>query len=209
MSDLEEVRGRVQAAAKDDRLASLAQRVGASAAAGAVFGEPVEREGVTVIPVAKLRWGFGGGFGDVQAEDAGGDDKGAPAPGGSGGGGGVMAKPMGFIEMRDGHAQYKPLRDPLRLGLAAAILPASAAAAALVVVLSSWLAARSIRRAVRLPRPHLAERARAGFQSLPRLSVSDLPHQLSELPRPHLAELPHQLSDLHRPRMRDVWPLRK
>lgn len=185
MGDLEEARRSARAAA-DDRLTSLAQRVGASVTAGAVFGEAVEREGVTVIPVARMRWGFGGGFGEVQAEHAAGDGEGRRPPGGSGGGGGAMATPMGFIEVRDGHARYKPLRDPLRLGLAAAILPASAASAALVVVLASWLAARSMRRAFRLPRPHLAEKARARYRSLPRLTVSDLPHQLSELPRPHV-----------------------
>ena len=44
-----------------DLAQALADRVGLKAGAHAVFGQPVEREGITVIPVAKVRWGFGGG----------------------------------------------------------------------------------------------------------------------------------------------------
>ena len=46
---------------KDDFLTNLAEKLGAAAKASLVFGEAVERDGVTVIPVAKSRWGFGGG----------------------------------------------------------------------------------------------------------------------------------------------------
>ena len=38
----------------------LAETIGAAARASAVFGEPVEGQGVTVIPVARAKWGFGG-----------------------------------------------------------------------------------------------------------------------------------------------------
>ena len=46
---------------KDDFLTNIAEKLGAAAKVSLVFGEPVERDGVTVIPVAKSRWGFGGG----------------------------------------------------------------------------------------------------------------------------------------------------
>ena len=46
----------------------LADKLGSSAHSTAVFGEPVERDGVTVIPVAKARWGFGGGGGRPLAQ---------------------------------------------------------------------------------------------------------------------------------------------
>jgi uncharacterized spore protein YtfJ len=39
----------------------MAEKLGAVARAATIFGEPVERDGITVIPVAKARWGFGGG----------------------------------------------------------------------------------------------------------------------------------------------------
>ncbi|MGW0820304.1 spore germination protein GerW family protein [Streptomyces sp. NPDC002845] len=74
----------------------------AVAIAAAVFGEPVTRDGITVIPVARI--GFGGGAGRETGAAKTGD--------GGGGGGGAGAQPLGFIEIRDGTATYKPIRDP-------------------------------------------------------------------------------------------------
>ena len=78
----------------------------------------VERAGVTVIPVAKARWGVGGGSGTQGAESE-----------GTGGGGGVMVSPIGFIEVRDGSSSFKPIYDPMAIlamamggGLAALLL---------------------------------------------------------------------------------------
>jgi uncharacterized spore protein YtfJ len=92
----------------------LADRVGVTARATAVFGEPVERDGITVIPVAKARWGFGGGSGGEAANQ------------GSGGGGGAIASPVGFIEVRDGSARFVHARDlrleALRLVAGAALI---------------------------------------------------------------------------------------
>jgi len=85
-------------------LERLADKLGGRASVTAVYGEPVTADGVTVIPVAKVAFGFGGGAGrEVGAT------KGAE---GGGGGGGAEAKPLGYIEIRDGTATYKPIRDP-------------------------------------------------------------------------------------------------
>lgn len=89
----------------------LADRVGLRASARAVFGDPVERDGVTVIPVAKVRWGFGGGAGSGASDEAG---EAATGEGG-GGGGGVSASPLGFIEIRDGIASFRRIDDPVAL----------------------------------------------------------------------------------------------
>ena len=77
----------------DELLERIAHTVGQRAQASAVFGEPVQREGVTVIPVARVRFGFGGGGG-------GGSRQGEEGSGG-GGGGGASVTPIGFIELRD------------------------------------------------------------------------------------------------------------
>jgi uncharacterized spore protein YtfJ len=62
-----------------------------------VYGEPVERNGVTIIPVARVWWGFGGGgIGRGPAERG-------------GGGGAAQALPMGFIEMRNGSVEFRPI----------------------------------------------------------------------------------------------------
>lgn len=89
----------------------LVAQVGGRASVQAVFGDPVERDGVTVIPVARVRWGVGGGGGA------------APEGSGSGGGGGVAADPIGFIEITSAGATFRPIPrslGPLAL-LAAAI----------------------------------------------------------------------------------------
>jgi uncharacterized spore protein YtfJ len=77
----------------------LADKLGATARAATIFGAPVDRDGVTVIPVGKARWGFGGGAGKRRDED------------GAGGGGGVQVIPVGFIELRDGRAEFRPIRN--------------------------------------------------------------------------------------------------
>src|SRR3954453_10176996 len=76
----------------------IAERVGGRAGASAVFGDAVEQPGVTVIPVAKAKWGFGAGSGEGVES-------------GSGGGGGAMVSPIGFIEVRHDGARFVPIRD--------------------------------------------------------------------------------------------------
>ena len=56
----------------DRFIGTMAVKLGAVARAATVFGEPVERGGITVIPVAKARWGFGGGAGQREDEGGGG-----------------------------------------------------------------------------------------------------------------------------------------
>jgi len=77
-----------------------------------VFGDPIEADGRTVVPVARVAYGFGGGYGSGTAEaspDAEGvgragdgreDEDERPEGGsGAGGGGGVAARPVGAIEV--------------------------------------------------------------------------------------------------------------
>ena len=86
--------------------ARLADRVGGHAGVRAIFGEPVERDGVTVIPVGRVRWGFGGGGGGVRG--------GHIADGeGSGGGGGAMVAPVGYIEISGGTARFQRVGLPV------------------------------------------------------------------------------------------------
>ena len=89
----------------DRFIGTMAEKLGAVARAATVFGEPVEREGITVIPVAKARWGFGGGAGQRKDEGAGGKQE-----DGAGGGGGVQVTPVGFIEIKNHEANFRPIR---------------------------------------------------------------------------------------------------
>jgi uncharacterized spore protein YtfJ len=114
----------------------LAERVGVRAAASAVFGTPVERAGITVIPVAKVRWGFDGGFGHGMEEggETGKIDEGS----GGGGGGGASASPIGFIEIQDGVAIFKRTHDPV-----------SAVPVILAAGFVAWLCLRGIKKIIR------------------------------------------------------------
>jgi uncharacterized spore protein YtfJ len=94
----------------------LSEKIDQTVGAKAVFGAPIEREGTTVIPVARARWGLGGGVGTRIMKEAGG-----PQSGSGGGGGGVMT-PVGFIEICDGRAAFRPIRDRRLLVLAGAAL---------------------------------------------------------------------------------------
>lgn len=92
------------AAAGTDLLERLAERLGGKASVTAVYGEPVTCHGVTVIPVARIAYGFGGGAGEEHRDTKTGE--------GGGGGGGVDARPLGYIEIVHGSATFKPIRDP-------------------------------------------------------------------------------------------------
>jgi uncharacterized spore protein YtfJ len=89
---------------------------------GRVFGEPVERDGVVVIPAATVIGGGGGGESDGGPPETGkGSDKSqaSAARAGSGMGFGLIAWPSGAIEIRDGHAKWRPAMDVNRLLIAA------------------------------------------------------------------------------------------
>ena len=109
----------------DAMLRELAERVGGSARAEAIFGEPVERGGVTVLPVAKLRWGLGGGSRPESREPHEPREAGA----GSGAGAGMTLKPVGYVEIRDGETRFRPIVDP------AAVFGAAAGGALLAFLL--------------------------------------------------------------------------
>jgi Sporulation protein YtfJ (Spore_YtfJ) len=95
----------------------LAERIGATARASAVFGDAVEGQGVTVIPVARAKWGFGGGSRGRDGEQ------------GVGGGGGTSVSPVGYIELRAGEARFRSIHNRAQIAAAAVAWGLSAAIA--------------------------------------------------------------------------------
>ena len=85
-----------------------------------VFGEAIERDGLTVIPAATVRGGGGGG--DAQHN--------------GGGGFGLQARPAGAFVIRDGAVEWRPAIDVDRL------LRGALAASAGVLVLRLLLSRR-------------------------------------------------------------------
>lgn len=73
-----------------------------------VFGEPVEREGVVVLPVARVQGMFGGG----ESEPLG--KTGGSAAKGWGGGGGWSAAPAGVYVLKSGEVSWVPAVDANR-----------------------------------------------------------------------------------------------
>ena len=80
-----------------------------------VFGDPIESEGVTLVPVARVG-GRGGGGGDNENN--------------GGAGFGLSARPAGVYVIKNGEVTWKPAIDPGRILLAA------------LAVLAGWKLAR-------------------------------------------------------------------
>ena len=74
-----------------------------------VYGEPFERDGVTVIPAARVQGGGGGGGGENQ--------EGEERNSGSGVGFGAKAIPTGAFVIRDGRVRWQPAVDVNRVAL--------------------------------------------------------------------------------------------
>jgi uncharacterized spore protein YtfJ len=97
-----------------------------------VFGEPVERDGVTVIPAATVIGGGGGGGGEGAQQPSNEDGEAEPqrqSGVGVGVGFGGMIWPAGAFEIRDDRVTWRPAIDVTRvlvmvLVLAIAVVPA-------------------------------------------------------------------------------------
>ncbi len=86
-----------------------------------VFAEPIERNGLTVIPAARVAAGGGGGNGrDRHGQE------------GEGGGHGPTARPVGAYVIEDGKLRWEPAVDVNRL----------ATIAGAIVVAALWLSKR-------------------------------------------------------------------
>lgn len=103
-----------------------------------VFGEPYEKDGVTIIPAAVVRGGAGGG--SAPAEGAPGEAK------GSGTGFGINARPVGIYVIRGETVKYRPAIDLNRIIAGAQIV---AAIAFITVRTIARARSRMMRRALR------------------------------------------------------------
>jgi uncharacterized spore protein YtfJ len=74
-----------------------------------VYGEPYEKDGVTIIPAARVQGGAGAGSGD----DPQGQGRGQAR--GTGSGFGVNARPVGAFIIRGGELSWRPAVDVNRI----------------------------------------------------------------------------------------------
>jgi uncharacterized spore protein YtfJ len=88
----------------------LGEVLGAAARVDTVFGAPITQGDLTVVPVARARWGMGGGRGlrplvDGQRRE------------GMGGAGGMRVDPAGIVVIRGDDAEFRPIPSETRWGL--------------------------------------------------------------------------------------------
>ena len=81
-----------------------------------VFGDPYERDGVTIIPAARIGGAAGGGGGEGSQADGGAAGK------GSGSGFGLSGRPAGAFVIKDGDVSWRPAIDLNRVILGGQIL---------------------------------------------------------------------------------------
>jgi uncharacterized spore protein YtfJ len=109
-----------------------------------VFGDPYERDGITVIPAAIVRGGAGGGEGQAQGGDG---EK------GSGGGFGMAAKPAGVYIIKDGSVRWRPAVDINRIVLGGQVV-------AIIAILTRSRVAAMMSARSRRPRSARGRRSR-------------------------------------------------
>lgn len=93
-------------------LKTIGDRLQASSSVKNVYGEPISKGDRTVIPMARISYGFGAGSGTHSAEQ--------PSEGGGGGGGHVSAAPVGVIELTPGGTRFIAFNDWKKFALTAA-----------------------------------------------------------------------------------------
>lgn len=106
--------------ALQDIFKGITERLQTTANVETVYGEPIVVDGKTIIPLARVRYGFGGGLGDGNDEDGSSRENGRPG-GFGGGGGGVEVTPIGIIEVTPGDTRYISFEDRRRLIRAALV----------------------------------------------------------------------------------------
>ena len=84
-----------------------------NASADAVFGQPVERDGTTIIPCSEIAVGLGMGTGSGPI-----DERGNSTGSGGGGGGGSRGRPVAVIVMTKDGVRVEPVLDLTKVVLA-------------------------------------------------------------------------------------------
>jgi uncharacterized spore protein YtfJ len=83
-------------------LHTMSDAFASTASVKSVYGDPVTVGARTVIPMAQVRYGFGGGGGNKDGREG-------------GGGGGMIAKPIGVLETTPEGTRFIPFEDKRKL----------------------------------------------------------------------------------------------
>lgn len=94
--------------------------------ASRVVGDPIERDGATLVPLAVVSGGSGGGSGTDKDGNQ-----------GQGAGWGGQARPIGAYVLEDGRVRYEPVLDVTRLALILGVV-----AVVKLLVIRRWIRTR-------------------------------------------------------------------
>jgi uncharacterized spore protein YtfJ len=103
-----------------DEIAHRLSLIGEEMGASACFGTPIERNGHTIVPVARVSFGYGVGFGRGSGGDAmtkDGSDGGSGEGEGGGGGGGGSSTPVAVVDISSEGVSIQPVNDSTRIAL--------------------------------------------------------------------------------------------
>jgi len=91
---------------------SLGERLHGSASVKTVYGEPIVVEEKTIIPVARIAYGFGGGVRSGKKGEGGKEQQDRNE---EGGGGGLAASPVGVVEITQEDTRFIPIGEERKL----------------------------------------------------------------------------------------------
>ncbi|QIP15134.1 hypothetical protein G8759_22170 [Spirosoma aureum] len=108
---------------KKQAVQSLVERLTNEATVRKVFGEPIVVDHKTIIPVAKVILGFGGGYGEghSQPKTTSSDESDGEQGEGGGLGGGLAIQPQGVIEITTTNTRYIPLSTGRHIAIGIAL----------------------------------------------------------------------------------------
>ena len=92
-------------------LQTLTEHFATTANVKQVFGDPIETQGKTIVPVARVMYHVGSGWGGRSLEAAEG------GMGGGGGGGAVIALPVGVLEVTQEGVRFERFNGLKRAGI--------------------------------------------------------------------------------------------
>lgn len=95
----------------NDLFSTIMEHVRTMVDANTIIGQPIQAEGVTLLPISKLSFGFGSGGADFTA-----GKKAAPVPApnsfGGGGGAGAKLEPVAFLVVKGDSVRLLPVSPP-------------------------------------------------------------------------------------------------
>ncbi|HMK28158.1 MAG TPA: spore germination protein GerW family protein [Terriglobales bacterium] len=100
---------------------SMLDSLRSSAQVKTIYGEPISAEGRTIVPVARVAYAFGSGFGHGPTLRGQTEGEQQRLGQGGGGGGSIAAMPVGVFEISTQGTRFVSISSRRKLAMAAAV----------------------------------------------------------------------------------------